>query len=412
MDDPRISKDEPRPSKGHQKVFDTYSWIRDAENAHGTGVTPKRDLAIVSGEGALLRDATGRSYVDMGASYGVCNAGHSHPAVADAIAQQARTLMYVTPTVHNDARASLMARLARLAPGDLDRVFLTSSGTESVEAAIKFARKHTGRPRIVAAKRAFHGRTMGALSLTWNPKYRKGFEPLLPGVDFVTYGDAEALTAAVTPETAAVILEPVQGEGGVHPAPPGYLKATREICDDAGALMVVDEVQTGLGRTGRMFAVEHWDVVPDIMTLAKSLANGMPLGAMLARPHVCDLPPGSHGGTFAGSPISCAAALATLDVIERRALPARADRLGDRALTTLKQMEGQVPSVRAVRGMGLMLGIELRQRAAPFLAAAMANGVLALPAGASVIRLLPPLVISEPVLDEALATLKGVLADG
>jgi len=391
---------------------DPGAWIRALDEAHGTGVTPQRDLSIVRGEGAMLYDVAGRPFVDMGASYGVCNAGHCHPRVVEAIDAQARRLMYVTPTVHNDARARLMQRLASLAPGDIDRVFLTSSGTESVEAAIKFARRHTGRPGIVAAKRSFHGRSLGALSLTWNPKYREGFEPLLPGVEFVTYGDEEALKAAVTSGTAALVLEPVQGEGGVHPAPPGYLRAAREVCDDAGALLVADEVQTGLGRTGRMFAVDHWGVVPDIITVAKSLASGMPLGAMLARSHVCDLPPGSHGGTFAGSPISCAAALATLDVIEGEGLPARAAALGERALASLRELEGAVPGVRAVRGLGLMLGIELRERAAPYLNAAMDRGVLALPAGTSVIRLLPPLVIPEDTLDGALATLKGVIGGG
>ena len=400
------SSDQPRDTGGPS------AWIRDLEIAHGTGVTPKRDLAIVAGEGAYLHDANGNTFIDMGASYGVCNAGHSHPAVVEAIARQARALMYVSPTYHNDARARLMGRLADLAPGDLDRVFLTNSGTESVEAAIKFARKHTDRPGIVAAKRSFHGRTMGALSITWNPKYRKGFEPLLPGTGFVPFGDLEALGEAVGPDTAAVVLEPVQGEGGVHPAPEGYLRGAREICDDAGALLVVDEVQTGLGRTGRMFAVEHWDVVPDIMTLAKSLAGGLPIGAMLARPHVCDLPPGSHGGTFAGSPVSCAAALATLDVIEGEDLPARAARLGDRALNSLRELPGRTRAVRTIRGMGLMLGIELRERAAPYLTTAMHAGVLALPAGASVVRLLPPLMIPDEVLDGALDTLKGVLTDG
>jgi acetylornithine/LysW-gamma-L-lysine aminotransferase len=391
---------------------DPATWIRALDEAHGTGVFHQRDLAIVRGEGATLYDAAGRPYIDLGASYGVCNAGHCHPRVVEAIGAQARRLLYVTPTVHNDARALLNERLAAIAPGDIDRVFLTSSGTESVEAAIKFARKHTGRPGIVAAKRSFHGRTLGALSLTWNPKYREGFEPLLPGVGFVTYGDVEALGEAVTKDTAALVLEPVQGEGGIHPAPPGYLQAARELCDDAGALLVVDEVQTGLGRTGRMFAVEHWDVVPDIITVAKSLASGLPLGAMLARSHVCDLPPGSHGSTFAGSPISCAAALATLDVIEEEDLPARANRLGERALATLRRMEGTDPSVRSVRGMGLMLGIELRERAAPYLNAAMERGALALPAGASVVRLLPPLVIPDGALDEGLAILKEVIGGG
>jgi acetylornithine/LysW-gamma-L-lysine aminotransferase len=386
--------------------------IRALEDSHGTGVTPKRDLAIVRGEGSWLIDMEGRRFLDLGANFGVCNVGHCHPKVVDAVQSQVARLVYVTPTVHNDVRAHLSGRLADMAPGDMDRVFLANSGTEAVEAALKFARKHTRRTGFVATKRAFHGRTMGALSITWKKKYRVGFEPLLPDCDFVTYGDLEALKGAVGHDTAAVVLEAVQGEGGVHPAPEGYLRGVREVCDDAGALLVVDEVQTGLGRTGRMFAVEHSGVVPDMLTLAKSLGSGLPIGAMIARSEVCDLPPGSHGNTFAGSPVSCAAALATLDVLLEEGLPERASALGERSLKRLGLLAEATDIVREVRGLGLMLGIDLRQRAGPHLSAMLEKGVFAIPAGTTVIRLLPPLTISEEDLDHGIEVIEDVLSPG
>ncbi len=382
-----------------------------SEGRHGAGVTPKRGLAIVRGECCWLFDTEGRRYLDMGASYGVCNAGHCHPRVVEAVARQAGRLLYVTPTVHTDTRVALQERLAGLAPGDLDRVFLASSGAEVLEAAIKFARGHTRRSGIVAAKRAFHGRTMGALSLTWNRKYREAFEPLLPGCEFVPYGDAGALQEAVGSDTAMVVLEPVQGEGGVFPAPEGYLRAAREVCDDAGALLVADEVQTGLGRTGAMFAVEHSGVVPDMMALAKSLGSGMPIGALLVRSQVCDLPQGSHGSTFAGSPVACAAALATLDVLVDEGLPERARQLGGHALNRLAAIAKASNAVREVRGLGLMLGIELREKAGSRLTALMERGVLAIPAGTTVIRLLPPLTIAREELDHGLGIIEEVLRD-
>jgi acetylornithine/LysW-gamma-L-lysine aminotransferase len=369
-------------------------------------------VAIVRAKGAQLWDAEGREYLDLGASYGVCNVGHCHPRVVAAVRRQADRLLYVSPTAYNDMRAQLQQRLAGLAPGDLDRVLLVNSGTEAVESAIKFARRHTGRPGVVSTMRGFHGRTLGALSLTWNKKYREGFEPLLPGCDFVPYGDLEALKAAVNARTAAVVLEPVQGEGGVHLPPEDYLRGVREVCDDSGALMVADEVQTGLGRTGRMFAVEHGGVVPDLMAIAKSLGSGLPIGAMLARPAVCDLPPGSHGSTFAGSPICCAAALATLDVLEEGRLPEMAGELGARALGSLRPLASSRTAVREVRGLGLMLGIELRGKAGPYLNRMLDRGVFALPAGTTVVRLLPPLTISREQLDRGLEVIKGVLADG
>lgn len=395
-----------------QPPGESFERIKAREDATGTGVTPKRDIAIVRASGAQLWDPEGREFLDLGASYGVCNVGHCHPRVVAAIRRQAERLLYVSPTAYNDMRAQLQERLASIAPGDLARVYLANSGTEAVESAIKFARRHTGRPGMVATMRGFHGRTLGALSLTWNKKYREGFEPLLPACDFVPYGDLEALKTSVGAQTAAVVVEPVQGEGGVHLPPEGYLKGVRDICDDTGALMVADEIQTGLGRTGRMFAVEHWDIVPDLMAVAKSLGSGLPIGALLARPGVCDLPTGSHGSTFAGSPICCAAALATLDVLEEERLPERAAELGARALESLRALTASPTAVREARGLGLMLGIELRGKAGPYLNRMLERGVFALPAGTTVVRLLPPLVISREQMDRGLDVIKGVLSDG
>jgi len=386
--------------------------IKALEDSFRSGVTPKRNLAIVKGSGSVLWDTTGKQYLDLGASYGVCNIGHCHPKVVDAVKEQLERIQYISPTFYNDMRARLQERLISVSPGDLRKVFLCNSGTEAVESAFKFARGHTGRTRIVAAKRSFHGRTMGALSATWTKKYRERFEPLVPDFDFVSYGDLEELKDTVSERTAAVILEPVQGEGGVHPAPEGYLKGVRDICDDNGALLIIDEIQTGLGRTGRMFAIEHFDVVPDIMTVAKSLGGGLPVGAMVAREEICDLPPGSHGSTFSGSPICCAAALATLDVIIEENLPFKAQALGEHVLKRLERFKESAKVVRSVRGLGLMIGIELKKKAGSYLNALLDSGVLALPAGATVIRLLPPLTITMNQLDAGLLILENVLGGG
>lgn len=386
--------------------------IRMLEDSHRTGVIPKRDLAIVKGVGSILWDSKGDQYLDLGANYGVCNVGHCHPKVVEAVRCQLERLMYVSPTFYNDERAKLQERLANISPGDLDKVFLCNSGTEANEAALKFAKKHTGRGGVVAAKRSFHGRSLGALSATWTKKYRDGFGPMVPDHNFVGFGDLEAMKEAVTDTTAAVILEPVQGEGGVHPAPGGYLKGVRDICDDKGAVFIVDEIQTGLGRTGKMFAVEHWGVVPDIITIAKSLGGGLPVGAMIAREQICDLPIGAHGSTFSGSPIICSAALATLDVIVEEHLLDRAAALGDYTIGRLREFAKDVKLVREVRGLGLMIGIELKKKAGPFLRSLLESRVIVLPAGMTTIRLLPPLVISRPELDSGLLILEEDLRNG
>ncbi len=379
----------------------------EMERAHTSGVYPKREVEIVRGAGARVWDAAGREYIDCVGGHGVTIVGHCNPAVVEAIRAQAGCLITCPEILYNDRRAALLARLAALAPQGLGRAFLCNSGAEAVEGAVKFARLATGRPGIVAAMRGFHGRTLGALSATWEQKYREPFAPLVPGFGHVPFDNLEKLAAAVTGETAAVLLEVVQGEGGVRPASVGYLAGALEICRARGALLVVDEVQTGLGRTGRLWACEHHDVAPDLMCLGKGLAGGVPMGAVLIGPRVPPLPQGVHGSTFGGNPLACAAALAALDCIVGEDLPARAARLGAWLLSELRRIES--PCIREVRGLGLMVGIELKEKVQPYLLALQARGVLALPAGPTVLRLLPPLVVEQDELERVVAATREVL---
>jgi acetylornithine/LysW-gamma-L-lysine aminotransferase len=382
--------------------------IFDLENRHTSGVYSKRDIVIVRGQGALLYDDRGREYIDCVGGQGAANLGHAHPALAAALAQQAQTLISCPEMFYNDRRAELQARLASLAPG-LGRVFLCNSGTEAIEAAIKFARACTGRSGIVAAMRAFHGRTYGALSATWNKHYRQGVEPLVPGFSHVPYNNLEKLEAALGEGTAAVLLEVVQGEGGVYPGDSQFLMGAQELCRARGALLILDEVQTGFGRTGRMFAYHHYGLQPDLLCLAKSIAGGIPMGATLIGERVGQIPVAVHGSTFGGNPLACAAALAALDLYEQENLPERAAELGAYLMEKLGELNS--PLVREVRGLGLMVGIEIKQKVAPYLQALMERGVLALPAGLTVIRLLPPLVISRAQLDRVVSALEEVLTE-
>lgn len=385
-----------------------FAAIRAIEDRYESGVFPKRPLAIVRGQGARLWTAEGKAYIDAGASYGCMNVGHGNPDVTAAILRQVERLTYVSQTIYNDERAQLLQTLAGLVPG-LTRGYLCNSGTEAVETALKFARGHTRRAGIVAAENAFHGRTLGALSATWKPEYRDPFLPLVPGFSFVPFGDEEALKAAITRETAAVILEPVQGEGGVHVPPPRYLRAAGEIARDAGALLILDEIQTGLGRTGRLFALERSRAEPDIVCLGKSLAGGLPAGAALLRPEVCTLPKAAHGNTFGGGPLVSAAANAAIGFLQRERLPERAARLGEQGLKRLSALS--VPSLKEVRGLGLMIGIEVREKATSYLNRLLENGIIPLPSGPNTIRLLPPLVISEPDWETVLDAVEGALLD-
>lgn len=377
------------------------------EQTYGLPLYAKREIVLVRGENARVWDAGGRCYIDCVGGHGAANVGHCNPAVVLAVARQAGRLLCCSNTFYNDVRGEFVARLAALAPPGLDRVFLCNSGSEAVEAALKFARLATGRTDFVAARQAFHGRTLGALSATHNPLYREGFAPLVPGFSFVPYNDLSALGEAVTGATAAVLLEVVQGEGGVHPGRGDYLRGAAELCRSRGALLILDEVQTGFCRTGRMFALEHHGLEPDLVCLAKSIAGGLPMGALLC-PSSLRVAPGKHGTTFGGNPLSCAAGLAALAFMEESGLAAQAAAKGARLRRRLQGLRS--PRVREVRGMGLMVGIELKQKARPYLDRLAAAGVLALPAGPLVIRLLPPLTIEESDLDRVADTLGEVLA--
>jgi len=380
--------------------------IIDSENKHTSGVYAKQTLTIVRGQGASLFDVDGVEYLDCSSGHGVANLGHAHPKIAEALYKQANTLITLFESFPNDQRAMLMEKITALVPG-MDRVFFCNSGTEAVEAAFKFARISTGRKNFIAAMRAFHGRTYGALSATFNKKYREGFEPLLPGVSHVSYNNIEALDKAVNEETAAVILEVVQGEGGVYPATAEYIHAARRICDERGALLIIDEIQTGFGRTGKMFAVQHYGVTPDLLTCAKSLAGGVPMGAVLIGEKVKNLVPGVHGSTFGGNPLSCAAANAALDVILGEDLPGQAEAKGAYLIEKLKKIES--PNIREVRGLGLMVGVEMKQKVTPYIKALQEKKVIALNAGMTVIRLLPPLVITYEQIDCLVQALTEVL---
>lgn len=386
------------------------STIIDVENTYTSGVYGKRQIAIVRGKGALLWDADGHEYVDCAGGHGVANVGHGRTEIAAVLAAQAQRLITCPEIFYNDVRARLLERLAQITPEGITNFFLCNSGTEAVEGALKFARLATGRTGIVATLRGFHGRTMGALSTTWEPHYREPFTPLIPAVTHIRYNNLEAVQSAITDETAAVIIELVQGEGGVHIAQDQYVQELATLCHERGALLIIDEVQTAFGRTGRLFACEHYDLQPDILCLAKSLAGGVPMGAIGLGRRVMEsgrIAKGVHGSTFGGNPLACAAALATLDILEQEKLVERAVALGESALQRLQAMHS--PLIREVRGRGLLIGVELNRRVQPFLEALCERGVLALPAGPNVLRLLPPLVITEEQLKHVLDVIEELL---
>ncbi|WP_396611111.1 aspartate aminotransferase family protein [Haloferax sp. S1W] len=377
----------------------------------GGFVFNEKPITIESGEGAYLYADDGTEYLDFGASYAVAALGHSHPAVTSAIQEQAAKLTYVQASYPVEVRTDLYEKLAALAPGDIENVWLCNSGTEANEAAMKFARSATGRQKIVATKRAFHGRTLGSLALTWKQKYKKPYEPVAGGVEFVTYGDADELAEAVDDETAAVFLEPIQGEGGINPATAEYLQTARDLTEDAGAALVFDEIQTGVGRTGTLWACEQAGVVPDILTSAKGIANGLPLGVTLCADWIAD-GAASHGSTFSGGPVVCAAANATLDTIVEEDLPGHAAAVGEYLTSELEAAveEHDLP-VRDVRGDGLMVGVEVKRGANRTLKhLALSEQLLALPAGRTVVRFLPPLIIEEEHADSAVDAMTNVLS--
>ena len=365
------------------------------------GTTARRGEAVfVSGEGCWLTDSSGRRYLDLSSAQGVAMLGHCHPRVTAAIARQASTLALCPNYLYNDVRAAFAEALTSVLPSHLPHVFLANSGAEAVDGALKFARLVTKRSAFVATNKGFHGRTFGALSVTWEPKYRDGFQPLLE-TRHVPFNDAAALDAAIGDSTAAVILEVVQGESGVNIGTAGFLQTAERLCRERGALLIVDEIQTGFGRTGRWFACEHAGIAPDIICMAKGLGGGFPMGAMAYTARVREaLSQGAHGSTFGGSPLACAAGLAAIGAYRDEGLIPRSAELGADMLNALRTGLAGVATVRDIRGLGLMLAIELRSKVAPVLKSLMVeHGVIGLPAGPTVLRLLPPLVLTRDEMD-------------
>ena len=375
-------------------------------------VYAKRPVVIVKGRGDLLWDQDGKEYIDCTGSYGSCIVGYCHPRVVQAIKDQSEKLTSCHGFMYNDSRSELLQKITRIVPRGLQRVFLSNSGAEAVECALKLARKFTGRKEIIAMMGAYHGKTFGALSATWDKKYRDPYLPLLPGIRHVPFGNIEKLKESINAETAAVIAEPIQGESGVKVPPEGFLKELRELCDEKNVLLILDEVQTGFGRTGALFAFEHDGIVPDITCLAKGVAGGVPIGLTLSKNEIMSsLKVGEHSTTYGGNPLACAAAAATIDVLEQENLPERARVEGEYFISKLNQLRDRHKIIREVRGRGLMIGVEARFEVLDLILGSLEKGILVLDAGRNVLRFLPPLVITRSHIDRTIEVLDEVIGE-
>ncbi|MGK9367983.1 aspartate aminotransferase family protein [Melioribacter sp. Ez-97] len=370
-------------------------------------VYPMRDVVFVKGKNSRLWDDKGNEYIDLSSGISVANIGHSNEQVAQAISEQAHTLITCANTFYNDKKALFLEKLFSVAPKNLKKAFLTNSGAEAVEAAIKFARFTTKKRNFIAAMKGFHGRTMGALSATFKKEYREAFEPLVPGFSFVPYNNFEKLTEAADENTAGIILEVVQGEGGINIGDKEYFRKVRELCDEKNILLIIDEIQTGFCRTGKMFAIEHYGIEADMMTLAKSIAGGFPMGALLCSDKI-QIERGKHGSTFGGNPLACAAGIAAIDFMVENKLWEASAAKGKYFREKLEAR--QLSKVREIRQIGLMIGIELKEKVQPYIVELLSQGVVTLPAGATVLRLLPPLTIDYSDLDAAADKIAAVLA--
>ncbi|MCX6168558.1 MAG: aspartate aminotransferase family protein [Ignavibacteriales bacterium] len=369
-------------------------------------VYPRRDVVLVKGKGAHLWDDQGNEYIDMAAGISVANIGHGNEKLAKAISDQAATLVTCPNTFYNDKKALFLEKLFEIVPKNLTRAFLTNSGTEAVEAAFKFARLNSGKTKFIAAMKGFHGRTMGALSATYKKEYREGFEPLVPGFTFVPYNNFEKLAEAVDNDTAAIILEPVQGEGGINVGNKEYFQKVRQLCDERNIFLIIDEIQSGFCRTGKMFAIEHLGIEADMMTVAKSIAGGFPMGALLCSDKI-KIEKSKHGSTFGGNPLACVAGIASIDFMIENKLWKEADEKGKYFKEKLEKL--QLSKVREIRILGLMIGIELKDKVQPVILELLSKGIISLPAGTTVLRMLPPLVISYEDLDKVVEKLQEVL---
>jgi len=369
-------------------------------------------VTIEKALGSHVWDTDNNEYIDCMGGYGVALVGHRNERVVNAIKSQIEKVITVHSSFYNKTREEFLQTLIGIAPAGLSQVHLNNSGAESVEAGIKFARKFTGRKGMVAMKGSYHGKSMGALSLTFSPKYRESFQPLVEKVTFSPYGDIDALQTAVDKDTAFVILEPIQGESGIHVPPDGFLQDVRKICDENGSLLVFDEIQSGLGRTGRMWASEHWETTPDIMCLAKGIAGGVPMGVTLVRPDILSvMKKGEHSSTFGGNPLACAAGTATLQALTQDGLVENAKNMGEKFLHGLNDLKSRHKIIREIRGKGLMIGVELKFEVKDILMEGIKKGLLLLYSGRNILRLLPPLVISDEDVTKSLQILDVLLTN-
>jgi len=370
------------------------------------GIYPMRDVVLVKGKGARLWDDKGKEYIDMASGISVANVGHANEKVVEAISKQAATLITCANTFYNDTKALFLEKLFSITPKNFTKAFLTNSGAEAMEAAIKFARAVTKKTKFISAMKGFHGRTYGALSATYKKEYREIFEPVVPGFSFVPYNNYEKLAETVDDDTAGIILELIQGEGGINIGQKEYFQKVRELCDEKGILLIIDEIQTGFCRTGKMFAIEHYGIEADMMTLAKSIAGGFPMGVLLCNSKI-EIEKGKHGSTFGGNPLACAAGIASIDFMLENKLWEQAEAKGKYFKEKLEKYT--LTKVREIRQIGLMIGIEMKDKSQPVIIELLEKGIVSLPAGTTVLRLLPPLVISNEDLDKVIEILVDIL---
>ena len=369
-------------------------------------------VVVEKGLGSHVWDSNGKDYIDCMGGYGVALVGHRNERVVNAIKSQIEKIITVHSSLYSKTREEFLENLFKIAPKGLTQVHLNNSGAESVEASIKFARKFTGKKGMIAMKGSYHGKSMGALSLTFNPKYRESFKPLVEGAKFSAYGDLDALRDSIDGDTAFIILETIQGESGIHIPPDGFLQGVRKICDENEILLIFDEIQSGLGRTGRMWASEHWETTPDIMCLAKGIAGGIPMGATLVKSDILSvMKKGEHSSTFGGNPVSCAAGTATIQALTQDNLLKNAELMGDKLFQGLIELKNKHSIIREVRGKGLMIGVELKFEVKDILLEGIKNGLLLLYSGRNILRFLPPLVISDEDVTNTLQILDKLLTN-
>lgn len=367
-------------------------------------------VTIHRAQDATVWDSDGNEYIDCMGGYGVAIIGHCNREVIKAITEQMNKVMVCHMSTYNDSRLQFLSKLKSIAPEKLDRIFFSNSGAESIEAALKFSRKYTQKTGIISMFGGYHGKTFGALSVTYNPKYRKSFNPLLEGVKFVPFGDIPSLTDAIDESTGTVILEPIQGESGIIMPPEGYVKAVRDLCTEKNLVLIFDEIQTGLGRTGKMWAGQNWNAVPDIMCIAKGIASGVPAGVTFVKEEIANsMKLGEHSSTFAGNPIACSAGNATIDTIIREDLVTKASDTGTYFKNKLLELRQKHPIIRDVRGMGMMLALESRFDVRDILMDGIRRGLLMLYSGRTIIRLLPPLVMKKEQVSRAIDIMDDIL---